>query len=59
MKFSFYCADDEYCDFLRKSDPCVPYTMDKKRNQTKRSISFIARNIISSRQDKNTMRNLL
>lgn len=33
MKFSFYCADDEYCDFLRKSDPCVPYTMDKKRNR--------------------------
>ncbi len=32
MKFSFYCADDEYCDFLRKSDPCVPYTMDKKGN---------------------------
>lgn len=30
MKFSFYTVDTAYCDFLRKSDPCVPYTMDKK-----------------------------
>lgn len=30
MNFSFYMADPDYCDFLRKSDPCVPYTMDKK-----------------------------
>ena len=30
MKFSFYTVDAAYCDFLRKSDPCVPYTMDKK-----------------------------
>lgn len=30
MKFSFYRADALYCDYLRKSDPCVPYTMDQK-----------------------------
>lgn len=30
MNFSFYTVDSEYCDYLRKSDPCVPYTMDKK-----------------------------
>lgn len=30
MSFLFYQADTAYCDFLRKSDPCVPYTMDKK-----------------------------
>ena len=27
MKFSFYMVDAGYCDYLRKSDPCVPYTM--------------------------------
>lgn len=30
MNFSFYMVDADYCDFLRKSDPCVPYTMDRK-----------------------------
>lgn len=30
MNFSFYTVDAAYCDFLRKADPCVPYTMDKK-----------------------------
>ncbi len=30
MNFSFYMVDTEYCDFLRKSDPCVPHTMDHK-----------------------------
>lgn len=30
MNFSFYMIDSEYCDYLRKSDPCVPYTMDQK-----------------------------
>ena len=30
MNFSFYMVDSDYCDYLRKSDPCVPYTMDKK-----------------------------
>lgn len=33
MNFSFYRADSEYCNFLRKSDPCVPYTMDKKETR--------------------------
>ena len=30
MGFSFFTVDTKYCDFLRKTDPCVPYTMDKK-----------------------------
>lgn len=30
MNFSFYKVDSTYCDFLRKADPCVPYTMDQK-----------------------------
>lgn len=33
MKFSFYQADSNYCDFLRKTDPCVPYTKDEKRKR--------------------------
>ena len=30
MSFSFYTVDTAYCDYLRKADPCVPYTMDRK-----------------------------
>ncbi len=30
MKFAFYTVDSSYCDYLRKYDPLVPYTMDKK-----------------------------
>ena len=30
MHFSFYIIDSDYCSFLRKADPCVPYTMDRK-----------------------------
>lgn len=30
MNLSFYTVDPAYCDFLRESDPCVPYTMDAK-----------------------------
>ena len=30
MNFSFYMVDAGYCDYLRKSDPCVPYTMERK-----------------------------
>ncbi len=30
MSFSFYTVDAGYCDYLRKRDPCVPYTMDQK-----------------------------
>ena len=33
MNFSFYRISAEYCDFLRKSDPCVPYTMDRKSSR--------------------------
>lgn len=33
MKFFFYRADSKYCDFLRKTDKCVPYTMDKKASR--------------------------
>ena len=33
MSFSFCCADANYCDFLRKSDPCIPYTMDQKNTR--------------------------
>ena len=29
-RLSFYIIETEYCDFLRKTDPCVPYTMDQK-----------------------------
>lgn len=29
-RLSFYIVDSIYCDYLRKTDPCVPYTMDKK-----------------------------
>ncbi len=32
-RISFYIIDSAYCDFLRQSDPCVPYTMDKKANR--------------------------
>lgn len=33
MRLSFVLVDSAYCDFLRKTDPCVPYTMDKKSNR--------------------------
>lgn len=33
MNFSFYMVDSEYCDYLRKSDPCVTYTMDQKETR--------------------------
>lgn len=33
MSFSFYKASPEYCDFLRTSDPCVPYTKDGKETR--------------------------
>ena len=33
MRFSLYCADSDFCDFLRKSDFCVPFTMDKKKTR--------------------------
>lgn len=30
MNFSFYTVDTAYCDYLRESDPRVPYTMERK-----------------------------
>lgn len=30
MNLKFYRADEGYCEFLRKSDPCVPYVQDAK-----------------------------
>jgi len=33
MTFSFYTVSSHYCDFLRKADPKVPFTMDKKANR--------------------------
>jgi len=32
-RLSFCLVDSIYCDYLRESDPCVPYTMDKKSNR--------------------------
>lgn len=32
-RLSFVLVDSNYCDYLRKSDPCVPYTMDRKANR--------------------------
>lgn len=32
-RLSFVLVDSKYCDYLRKSDPCVPYTMDRKSNR--------------------------
>ena len=43
MNFNFYKADAEYCDFLRKSDPCVPYTMDEKNTRPFIGIVFAIR----------------
>jgi len=33
MRLSFSRADSAYCDFLRQTDPNVPYTMDKKNTR--------------------------
>lgn len=30
MNFSFYLVDTDYCNFLRKSNPYVPYTIEHK-----------------------------
>lgn len=30
MSFSFFMVDSKYCDFLRTTDQCVPYIMDRK-----------------------------
>ena len=45
MKFSFYMVDAEYCDFLRKSDPCVPYTMEHKATRPFVGIVLFVNNV--------------
>lgn len=30
MNLSFYLVNSDYCEYLRKSDPCVPHTMEHK-----------------------------
>lgn len=32
-RLTFVLVDSNYCDYLRKSDSCVPYTMEKKSNR--------------------------
>ena len=45
MSFSFYMVDAAYCDYLRKSDPCVPYTMERKSIQPFVGIVFSVHNV--------------
>ena len=45
MNFSFYMVDASYCDHLRKSDPCVPYTMDQKSIRPFIGIVFTVNNV--------------
>ena len=33
MKLSFYTVENEYCNWLRQSDPCVAYNMDEKQKR--------------------------
>jgi len=33
MSLSFYRVDETYCNLLRESDPCVPYTIDTKNTR--------------------------
>ena len=33
MNLKFYQADEDYCDFLRQADPCVPYIQDEKNTR--------------------------
>ena len=45
MNFSFYMVDSDYCDYLRKSDPCVPYTMESKAIRPFVGIVFSVNNV--------------
>lgn len=45
MGFSFYMVDADYCDYLRKSDPCVPYTMEQKATRPFVGIVFSVNNV--------------
>ncbi len=44
MHFSFYTVDSDYCNFLRKTDSCVPYTMDCKADRPFIGIIFAINN---------------
>lgn len=33
MSLSFVTVDSKYCDFLRKADPCIPYTANQKEKR--------------------------
>ena len=33
MNLKFFCVDKGYCDFLRQTDPCVPYVHDEKNTR--------------------------
>lgn len=33
MQLSFYRVKEDYCNFLRIHDPCVPYTMEEKASR--------------------------
>jgi protein AbiQ len=33
MSLKFFCADAEYCDFLRQTDACVPHVHDDKNTR--------------------------
>ncbi|HBA50828.1 MAG TPA: type III toxin-antitoxin system ToxN/AbiQ family toxin [Lachnospiraceae bacterium] len=45
MNLSFYLVDSAYCDFLRKSDPRVPYTMEHKSTRPFVGIVFTINNV--------------
>ena len=45
MNFSFYMVDAAYCDYLRESDPCVPYTMERKSIRPFVGIVFSVHNV--------------
>lgn len=44
MNFSFYMVDPDYCDHLRKTDPCIPFTMDTKMTRPVVGIVFKVNN---------------
>ena len=44
-RLSFCLIDSKYCDFLRKFDPCVPYTMDRKSSRPFIGILLTVNNI--------------
>ena len=45
MNFSFHRVDAAYCDYLRQSDLCVPYTMEYKSIRPFVGIVFSVHNV--------------